>query len=109
MIQRSGIMKRYRLIRNVMGGSEVYDDEGNQVGYSLPSILGGGEDFYDMNGNPAGQSFDDIYGANFIESDTYGFIDKEISMGQNVYLHGDPFKDSCSDRIETNDLFSEND
>ena len=44
-------MKRYHLIRGVLGGSDVYDESGQQVGYSLPSILGDEEDFYDMEGN----------------------------------------------------------
>ena len=59
-------MKRYHLIRGVLGGSDVYDESGQQVGYSLPSILGDGEDFYDMEGNPVGQSFDSAFGGEWM-------------------------------------------
>ena len=89
-------MKRYHLIKGVFGGSDVYDENGNQVGYSLPSVLGDGEDFFDMNGNPAGQSFDDQYGmADFVGfgNDSYGVMDREIMMGQDAWLNGDPFSD----------------
>ena len=36
-------MGNYHLIRSVFGGSDVYDDSGRQVGYSLLSVLGGTE------------------------------------------------------------------
>ena len=85
---------RYHIIKGVFGGSDVYDSEGKQVGYSLPGVLGGGEDFYDMNGNPVGQTFDDEYGmSDFIGlgNNTYGVMDQEIMMGRNAWLNGDPF------------------
>ena len=84
-------MERYHVIKRVLGGSDVYDSAGKQVGYSLPSILGGGEDFYDMEGNPLGQSFEDAYGGeDFLGTNgSYGFLDQEIMMGQNLYLHGE--------------------
>ncbi|MCR5566467.1 MAG: hypothetical protein K6F61_06415 [Clostridiales bacterium] len=88
-------MKRYHVIKSVLGGSDVYDENGNQVGYSLPSVLGGGEDFYDMQGNPVGQTFDDEYGmADFlgVGNNTYGVMDNEILMGRNAWLNGDPFE-----------------
>ena len=53
-------MDRFHVIRHPLGGSDIFDESGKQVGYSLPSVLGGGEDFYDMDGNPVGQSFDDV-------------------------------------------------
>lgn len=88
-------MKKYHVIRSVLGGSDVYDENGKQVGYSLPGILGGGEDFYDMQGNPVGQTFDDEYGmADFLGSgnDAYGVMDNEIMMGRNAWMNGDPFE-----------------
>ena len=88
--------KRYHVIKNVFGGSEVYNADGQQVGYSLPSILGGGEDFYDMQGNPVGQSFDDQYGmSDFlgVGNDSYGVMDNEIMMGRNIWMEGDPFRE----------------
>ena len=81
-------MKRYHLIKGVLGGSDVYDENGRQVGYSLPSILGDGEDFYDMEGNAVGMSFDDEYGGAFVGvgNDSYG-------CGQE-----DPGADGCAAR-----------
>ena len=58
-------MKRYHVIKSILGGSDVYDEDGKQVGYSLPGVFGDGEDFYDMEGNPVGQSFDTEYGDPF--------------------------------------------
>ncbi len=87
-------MDRFHVIRHPLGGSDIYDASGKQVGYSLPSALGGGEDFYDMDGNPVGQSFDDAYGmSDFIGvgNGSYGYMDQEIIMGRNAWLHGDPF------------------
>lgn len=89
-------MKRYHLIRGVLGGSDVYDESGQQVGYSLPSILGDGENFYDMEGNPVGQSFDSAFGGEGFMGmgdghGSYGFMDEEILMGRNAWLDGDPF------------------
>ena len=85
-------MKNYHLIRNVLGGSEVLDEYGKQVGYSLPSILGDGEDFYDMAGNPVGQSFKSISGGEqFTGIDASGFMDDEILMGRNAWLSGTAF------------------
>lgn len=87
-------MKKYHMIKGVLGGSDVYDENGHQVGYSLPSVFGDGEDFDDMQRNPVGMSFDDKYGmADFIGTGngSYGYMDQEILMGQNAYLHGDPF------------------
>ena len=88
-------MDRFHVIRHPLGGSDVYDSSGKQVGYSLPSVLGGGEDFYDMAGNPVGQTFDDEFGgADFIGvgNDSCGYMDQEIVMGRNGWLHGDPFE-----------------
>ena len=88
-------MDRYHIIKGVFGGSDVYDSEGKQVGYSLPSVLGGGEDFYDMNGNPVGQTFDDEHGmSDFVGfgNNSYGVMDQEIMMGRNAWLNGDPFR-----------------
>ena len=87
-------MKRYHLIRSVAGGSDVYDEEGRQVGYSLPAVIGGGEDFYDMQGNPVGQSFDSAFGGEAFTGfgdGSHGFMDGEILMGRNAWLEGDPF------------------
>ena len=85
-------MKRYHLIRSILGGSVVFDESGNQVGYSLPSVLGDGEDFYDMNGNPIGQSFDFVLGGElFSGTDVHGYMNDEILMGRNAWLCGDPF------------------
>ena len=87
-------MGNYHIIKSAFGGSEVFDDSGRQVGYSLPSVLGDGEDFFDMNGTPVGQSFHEPYGTSeFIGfgNDSYGMMDQEILMGQNMYLNGDPF------------------
>ena len=88
-------MKKYHVIRSALGGSDVYDENGTRVGYSLPSVLGGGEDFYDMQGNPVGQTFDDEYGmADFlgVGNDAYGVMDNEIMMGRNAWMKGDPFE-----------------
>ena len=84
-------MGNYHLIRSVFGGSDVYDDSGRQVGYSLPSVLGGGEDFYDMDGNPLGQSFEGVFGGTFFsgENGSHGFMDEEFMMGRNIYMDGD--------------------
>ncbi len=86
-------MKRYHLIKGVLSGSDVYDETGKQVGYSLPSVLGDGEDFFDMEGNPVGMSFDDEYGGDFmgVGNGGYGMLDREILMGRDAWLHGDPF------------------
>ena len=84
-------MERYHIIKSVLGGSDVYDDSGNRVGYSLPSIIGKGEDFFDMDGNPVGQSFESVLGGEyFTGEEAHGFIDDEICMGNNMYLHGNP-------------------
>ena len=61
-------MSQYHLIKSVLGGSDVYDENGQQVGYSLPSFIGKGEDFYDMNGNPLGQSFEGAFGGMPVEN-----------------------------------------
>lgn len=87
-------MKRYHVIKGALGGSDVYDENGQQVGYSLPSVFGDGEDFYDMQGNPVGMSFDDQYGmADFMgtRDGSYGYLDQEILMGRNAWMNGDPF------------------
>ena len=83
-------MERYHLIKSVLGGSDVYDENGQQVGYSLPAYIGKGEDFYDMNGNPLGQSFEGAFGGMFYsgENGSHGFLDEEIMMGQNIWMHG---------------------
>ncbi len=88
-------MNRYHLVRSALGGSDVYDESGNHVGYSLPSVIGDGEDFFDMNGNLVGQSYESVFGGEgFSGPDAFGYMDKEILMGRNAWLHGDPFRDS---------------
>ena len=83
-------MNRYHLIKGVFGGSDVYDESGKQVGYSLPAITGDGEDFYDMEGSPLGMSFDDEYGGFYIGNNgSTGSVDPELMMGQHIYMHGD--------------------
>ena len=85
-------MEKYHLQKSVFGGSDVYDSDGNQVGYSLPSILGDGEDFYKMDGTPVGQSFDSALGGEYFSGpNSYGFMDQETMMGRKAYLQGDPF------------------
>ena len=85
-------MDRFHMIRHPLGGSDIYDENGNQVGYSLPAIIGSGEDFYDMDGNPVGQSFESAFGGEWFSGpDACGFLDKEFMMGQNAWLNGDPF------------------
>ena len=87
-------MDRFHVIKHPLGGSDVFDSEGKQVGYSLPAIIGEGEDFYDMQGNPVGMSFDDKCGmSDFMGTGngSYGYLDQEILMGRNAWLHGDPF------------------
>ena len=87
-------MAHYHIIKSAFGGSEVFDENGQQVGYSLPSVLGGGEDFFDMAGNPIGQSFTDGFGmSDFVgfDSNSYGFMNQEFMMGQDAWLEGDPF------------------
>ena len=87
-------MERYHIIKSIFGGSDVYDSNGNKVGYSLPSILGNGEDFYDMSGNYAGQSFESAFGGEWFSGpDEHGYMDQEFLMGENVYLDGDSFGD----------------
>lgn len=86
-------MGRYHLERRILGGSDVFDSEGKQVGYSLPSILGDGEDFYDMDGKPVGQSFESVFGGEYFSgTKASGFMDEEIVMGRNAYLDADPFE-----------------
>ncbi len=83
-------MERYHLVKSVLGGSDVYNENGEKVGYSLPSLIGGGEDFFDMDGNPLGMSFDDEYGGYYIgDNGSHGPMDREFMMGQNIYMHGD--------------------
>ena len=84
-------MSRYHLIKSVLGGSDVYDENGQKVGYSLPAIIGKGEDFYDMDGNPLGQSFEGAFGGMFYsgENGSHGFLDGEYMMGQNIWMNGD--------------------
>ena len=85
-------MNRFFLVRSVLGGSEVYDESGNRVGYSLPGITGDGEDFYDANGNFVGQSFEAAFGGEYFAGPGgSGFMDEEIMMGRNAWLDGDPF------------------
>lgn len=82
-------MNRYHLIKGILGGSDVYDESGKQVGYSLPAITGDGEDFYDMEGNPLGMSFDDEYGGFYVGNNgSTGSLDPEFLMGQHIYMHG---------------------
>lgn len=87
-------MDRFHLIRHPLGGSDVYDSSGKQVGYSLPSVFGDGEDFYDMDGNPVGQSFESVFGGEGfmgMGNGSAGYMDEEILMGRNAWLNGDPF------------------
>ena len=88
-------MERFHLVRHALGGSDVYDESGNKVGYSLPSILGDGEDFYDMDGKCVGQSFESVFGgegSSGMENGSFGYMDEEIIMGRNAWLHGNPFE-----------------
>lgn len=89
-------MEQYHIIKRSLGGSDVYDSTGKQVGYSLPNLLGDGEDFYDMDGNPVGQSYESVFGGEgFIGVGngygSYGFLDEEILMGRNAWLNDNPF------------------
>ncbi len=88
-------MNRFHLIRSALGGSDVYDENGNRVGYSLPSVLGDGEDFYDLDGRCVGQSFESAFGGGEffagLGNDGAGFMDEEILMGRNAWLNGNPF------------------
>ena len=88
-------MDRFHVIKHPLGGSDVFDSEGKQVGYSLPAAFGEGEDFYDMEGNPVGMTIDDRDGmSDFMGTGngSYGFMDQEILMGRNAWLHGNPFE-----------------
>ncbi len=88
-------MDRFHVIKHPLGGSDIFDSDGKQVGYSLPGVFGDGEDFYDMDGNPVGQSFDDRHGmSDFlgVGNGTYGYMDQEILMGRNAWLNGNPFE-----------------
>ena len=105
-------MDRYHLIRHPLGGSDVYDESGKQVGYSLPAVIGGGEDFYDMDGNPVGQSFDSAFsGEGFLGSGngSYGFMDEEILMSRNAWLHGNPFEKEENPGLDDLDRFGVDD
>ena len=83
-------MPRYHVIKHPLGGSDVFDENGNQVGYSLPALIGEGEDFYDMDGNPVGMSFDDEFGGYYVgENGSHGPMDREFMMGRHIYMHGD--------------------
>ena len=89
-------MERFHLEKSIFGGSDVYDENGNRVGYSLPGILGDGEDFYAMDGRPVGQSFESALGGEAFTGvgdgrGSFGFMDREFLMGRNAYLHGNPF------------------
>ena len=86
-------MERFRLEKSVFGGTNVYDDSGRQVGYSLPSVFGDGEDFYDMSGKPVGQTFDSALGGEYFSGpEASGYLDQEFLMGRNAWLDGDPFQ-----------------
>ncbi len=101
-------MDRFHVIRHPLGGSDIFDESGKQVGYSLPGILGGGEDFYDMEGNPVGMSFDDKYGmADFMGTGngTYGYLDQEILMGRNAWVNGNPFEKEEDPGLDDVDSF----
>ena len=87
-------MGRYFLIRNALGGSDVYDEKGEHVGYSLPGVLGNGEDFFDMEGKCVGQSFESAFGGegfSGLGNGSFGFMNEEIAMGRDAWLEGDPF------------------
>ena len=91
-------MGTYHLIKRAFGGSDVYDAEGNYVGYSMPSILGDGEDFFKTDGTFVGQSFESAFGGEWFSGpDGSGFMDQEILMGRNAYLDGDPFDQDDGD------------
>ena len=86
------LLGNYLMLKNVFGGSDVYDSCGKQVGYSMPGVLGDGEDFYDMSGNLVGQSYKSPFGGEWFSGPkAHGFMDQEFMMGQNAYLDGDPF------------------
>ena len=93
-------MERYHIIKSVFGGSDIYDSSGNQVGYSLPGILGDGEDFYKMDGTPIGQSYHSVLGHEYFSGPkAYGFIDQEILMDRNAYLQGVPFEQELKHKV----------
>lgn len=95
-------MERFHLIRGIFGGSDVYDNAGNKVGYSLPSIVGDGEDFYDNDGNYVGQSYESAFGGEaFSGGGAYGYMDDEILMGRNAWMHGDPFKKEQAEEADS--------
>ena len=101
-------MDRFHVIKHALGGSDVFDSEGKQVGYSLPSVFGDGEDFYDMDGNAVGMSFDDKYGtADFLGmgNGSYGYLDQEILMGRNAWMHGNPFEKEENPGLDDMDSF----
>ena len=102
------MMDRFHMIKHPLGGSDVYDENGNQVGYTLPSVFGDGEDFYAMNGEAVGQSFDDGHGrADFLGmgNGTYGYMDREFLMGRNAWLHGNPFEKEENPGLDDLDSF----
>ena len=101
-------MDRFHVIKHPFGGSDIYDESGKQVGYSLPSIFADGEDFYDMEGNAVGMSFDDKYGtADFLgtRDGSYGYLDQEILMGRNAWVNGNPFAREENPGLDDMDSF----
>ena len=101
-------MDRFHVIKHPLGGSDIFDESGKQVGYSLPSFFADGEDFYDMEGNPVGMSFDDKYGtADFLGTGngSYGYLDQEILMGRNAWVNGNPFAKEDNPGLDDLDSF----
>ena len=98
-------VKRIFRVESILGGSNFYDESGNNLGYSVPGI-GGGEDFFFSNGENGytvdsvinGQDYngsdgahahtiESVFGGEEIQGDVSGFgVDSIISRGKDIFL-----------------------
>ena len=78
-------MKRIYRVESILGGSNLYDENGNHIGYSVPGI-GGGEDYFFNNGE-TGYTVDSVInGQDYYGSDgTRAYSVDGLFGGQNIY------------------------
>ena len=101
-------MSRLYKIDGFFGGSDIYDENGNLVGFSVPGIIDG-EDFY-WNDGRTGFTVDSIFdtGQNYYGSDgTIVYSDNSIFGGQ--IIHGDISGYSIDSPFGGSDIYLEGD
>ncbi len=100
-------MKRIYRVESILGGSNLYDEDGNHIGYSVPGIGGGedyfftdgktgytvdsvinGLDYYGSDGTQA-HTIESVFGGKEIQGDVSGFSVGSVFDGENVYLDRD--------------------